>query len=185
MKIIAIVGSPRLEGNSSYLADIALEAAEKQGIEVEKISLIEKHIGWCVGHVECGSQPFCLLTQDDGTAIVEKLFSAAGVILASPVYMGTISALMKSFVERTRYRGNELKMHSRSVGLIAVASSTGIEDTLACLERFVTRRSSLPPGKIHQVGGKAKKPGDAKTNQELVNKARELGRFMAEELMHA
>jgi len=67
--------------------DIALEEAKKQGIEGKKVTLIEKKIGWCVGHVECGFQPVCLLNQDDGNAIVEKLFSADGVILASPVYM--------------------------------------------------------------------------------------------------
>lgn len=185
MKILAIVGSPRREGNSSYLVDIALEEAKKQGIEVEKVTLIEKQIGWCLGHVECGSQPVCLQNQDDGAVIAEKLFSVDGVLLSSPVYMGTVSAIMKNFMERTRFKGNEMKMHARSVGLIAVASSTGIEDTLAFLERFVTRRSSLPPEKIHKVGGKAKKPGDVKANQELIHKARELGHRMAEELKHA
>jgi len=185
MKMLAIVGSPRRDGNSSCLVDIALEEAKKQGIEVEKVILIEKQVGWCVGHVECGSQPVCLLNQDDGNAIVEKLFSSDGVILASPVYMKTVSAIMKSFMERTRFRGNDPKMQARSVGLIAVASSTGIEDTLAFLERFVTSRCSLPPEKIHKVGVRAKKPGDAKLNPELVNKARELGQQMAEDLKHA
>ena len=182
MKILAIVSSPRPEGNSSYLVDIALEEVKKQGIEVEKVSLIEKRIGWCLGHLDCGSQPVCLQNQDDFAGIVDKLYSADGVLLSSPVYMGTISAMMKNFIERTRFKGNTIKMHARSVGVIAVASSTGIEDTLACLERFVTRRSSLPPERIHKVGGKAKKPGDAKANQELTHEAAELGQRMAEDL---
>lgn len=183
MKILAIVGSPHLAGNTSCLVDIALEEAKKQGIEVEKVMLIKKQIGWCLGHVGCGSQPIiCLHYPDDGAGIAEKLFSADGILLSSSVHMGNVSGIMKNFMDRTRFKGHTLKMNARSAGLIAVATNSGIEDTLAILERYVTRRTSLPPEKIHKVGGKAKKPGDVKTNQELTDKARELGRKMAEEL---
>ncbi len=182
MKILAIVGSPRLEGNSSFLVDIALEEAKKQGIEVEKVTLIQRQIGWCLGHVDCGSQPFCLQNQDDASGLADKLFTADGILLSSPVYMGTVSAMMKNFMDRTRFKGHETKMQARSVGLIAVASSSGIEATLDLLERYVTRRSTLPPAKIHKIGGKAKKPGDAQADNELINQARELGHKMAMEL---
>lgn len=180
MKILAIVGSPRPEGNSSYLVDIALEEAKKQGIEVEKVFLIEKQIGWCLGHVACG--PTCMHDLDDGAEVAEKLYSADGVLLSSSVHMGNVSGLMKNFMDRTRFKGHMLKMHARSAGLIAVASNSGIEDTLAILERYMTRRSNLPSAKIHKVGGKARNPGEAKANQELTHQARELGQKMAEEL---
>ena len=39
MKILAIVGSPRREGNTSCLVDLALEEAQKRGLEVEKVML--------------------------------------------------------------------------------------------------------------------------------------------------
>ncbi|MFC1968104.1 flavodoxin family protein [Chloroflexota bacterium] len=183
MKILAIVGSPRPEGNSSYVVDIALEEAKKQGIEVEKVMLIEKQIGWCRGHVECGSQQNCLHDPDDAVEVVEKLFSADGVLLASPVYMGNVSGIMKNFMDRTRFKGRlDLKMPARSLGLIVVASNSGIEDTLAILERYVARRCGIPPEKIHKVGGKARDPGEAQANQELIRQARELGQKMAEEL---
>ncbi len=182
MKILAIVGSPRLGGNSSFLVDIALEEAKKQGIEVEKVNLIEKQLGWCLGHDECRSQPVCLQNRDDGTEIAEKLFTVDGVLLASPVYGGTVTGLMKNFMDRTRFKGHGTKIRARSVGLIVVATSYGIEETLDFLERYVKRRSSLPPEMIHKVSGKADKRGDAKANHELIHKARDLGQKMAEEL---
>ena len=182
MKILAIVGSPRPQGNSSYLVDIALEEAKKQGIEAEKVLLIEKQIGWCRGHDGCGSQPTCLDGSDDAAEIVEKLYSADGILLSSSVHMGNVSGLMKNFMDRTRFKGHSLKMNARSVGLIAVATNSGIEDTLAVLERYVARRSHISPEKIHKVGGKARKRGEAKANQELTHQARELGQKMAAEL---
>ncbi len=182
MKILAVVGSPHPEGNSSYLVDMALEEAKKQGLEVEKVILTEKQIGWCLGHGECGAQPGCLHDEDDAAELVEKLFSVDGVLLSSSVQMGTVSGIMKNFMDRTRFKGHETKMLARSIGLIAVASNSGIEDTLAFLERYVTRRSALPPERIHKVGGKAKKPGEVKENRELIHEARELGHKMAAEL---
>ncbi|MDP2645976.1 MAG: flavodoxin family protein [Desulfobacterales bacterium] len=182
MKILAIVSSPHPGGNSSDLVDIALEEAKKHGVEVEKEILIEKQIGWCLGHEECGSQPGCLHAPDDGTELAERLFSADGILLSSPVHMRSISAIMKNFMTRTRFKGIDNSLCARSVGLVAVASNSGIEETLDDLENYVTRRSSISPEKILKVGGRAKKPGDAKANPELVQKARQLGRKMAEEL---
>lgn len=182
MKILAIVGSPRPEGNSSSLVDIALGEVKKQGIEVEKVVLINKQIGWCLGHVDCGSKATCLHDPDDGAEIVEKLYSADGILLSSSVHMGNVSGVMKNFMDRNRFKGHDLKMRARSAGLIAVASNSGIEDTLSILERFVKRRSSLPSEKIHKVGGRARKPGEAKANQELTGQAREMGQKMAEEV---
>ena len=116
---------------------------------------------------------------------MEKMFSYDGGLLSSPVHIGTVSGIMKNFMDRTRFKGHESKMQARSAGVITVASNSGIDDTLAFLERYVARRSSLSPEKIHKVGGKAKKPGDAKANQELVQQARELGQKMAEEMKQA
>ncbi|MBM2830976.1 MAG: NADPH-dependent reductase [Dehalococcoidia bacterium] len=183
MKIVAIVGSPRPEGNTSYLVDEALDEARKQGIATEKVILVERQIGWCLGHLDCGTQTACLHDRDDAAEIIEKLFSADGVILSSAVQMGNVTGIMKNFMDRTRFkRRQKIQMPARSIGLIAVASSSGIDDTLAVLERYVGRQSPIPPEKIHKVGGKANKPGEAKANPELTKQARDLGKKMAEEI---
>ena len=44
MKIVAIVGSPRPKGNTSYLVDQALEEAAANGCEVEKIVLSQYRV---------------------------------------------------------------------------------------------------------------------------------------------
>ena len=41
MKILAIMGSPRLKGNTDYLVDQALEEAARIGAETEKIALYQ------------------------------------------------------------------------------------------------------------------------------------------------
>ena len=55
MKLLAIVGSPRLEGNTNYLVDQALEEASKLGAEVAKLVLSQYKLNPCLGHDDCGS----------------------------------------------------------------------------------------------------------------------------------
>jgi multimeric flavodoxin WrbA len=183
MKIVAIVGSPRPEGNTSYLVDEALDEARKQGLDTEKVVLVEHPFGWCESHVECGTRPDCLHVHDAATDIIERLFSADGVILSTSVQMGNVSGPMKNFMDRTRFKRRlKTKMPARSIGLIAVASSSGIDDTLAILERYAGGQSDMPKEKMHKLGGKAGKPGEAKANPELAKQARDLGKKMAEEI---
>jgi len=57
MKLLAIGGSPRLEGNTNYLIDQALEEASKLGAEVSKIVLSQHNLNPCLGHDDCHGSP--------------------------------------------------------------------------------------------------------------------------------
>ena len=47
MKVVGIVGSPRLGGNTEILTRIALEEIGKDGLETELITLARKKIAPC------------------------------------------------------------------------------------------------------------------------------------------
>ena len=66
MKLLAIVGSPRLKGNTEYLVDQALEVAAGLGTETEKIILSQYVVNPCLGHDDCATFTDC--TQKDDTA---------------------------------------------------------------------------------------------------------------------
>ena len=99
MKIVAIVGSPRLKGNTSLLVDAALEEAAAQGCAVEKIMLSQYKIEGCRGHDLCGTYDKCKI-EDDMPMILDKFSTADGTILATPVYYYNMTAQMKTFVDR-------------------------------------------------------------------------------------
>lgn len=50
-KVLVISSSPRRDGNSAILCDNFIKGAQEVGCEVEKISLREKKINYCLG---CG-----------------------------------------------------------------------------------------------------------------------------------
>ena len=85
LKLLAIVGSPRLKGNTNYLVDQALREATKLGGQTEKLVLSEYEVNPCLGHDDCASFDSCL-QQDDMGWILDKFCEADGVILATPVY---------------------------------------------------------------------------------------------------
>lgn len=182
MNILAIVGSPRQEGNTNYLVDIALEEAKKLGIETEKIILSNYNINPCQGHENCTSYKFCL-QKDDASWILEKLQQADGLILATPVYWYNMTAQMKTFIDRNYFPyKHDVKYKATVVGLIVVAEMEGIEDTIHTLNQFVDWWFHIEKGNKLIVQGYAHNPGDATHNAPLVDAARNLGRQMAEKL---
>ena len=85
MYILAVVGSPRLDGNTNYLVDQALREATKLGARTEKIIVSENRLSPCLAHINCRELDSCA-QQDDGTWLLDKFCEANGVILATPVY---------------------------------------------------------------------------------------------------
>ena len=181
MIVLAIVGSPRVKGNTSYLVDQTLDEIAKVGIDTEKIILSQYEVNPCLGHDECASHESC--TQKDDTGwILDKFRTADGVILATPVYYFNVSAQMKAFLDRNYwiYKHNQ-EYQARTVGFIVVAEQAGIDDTLYTLKKF-TEDFNISDKGIFTATGHANEIGDAEKNLSLVEEARQLGKQMAQYL---
>ena len=182
MKILAIVGSPRLKGNTNYLVDQALGEAAKLGAQTEKLVLSQYEVNPCLGHADCASFDSCQ-QKDDAGWILDRLCEADGVILATPVYWYNVTAQMKTFIDRNYFLyKHDQKSQARAVGVIVVAEMEGIEDALHTLKQFIGDLFDVEEDRVFIVCGYAHKPGDAKNNLPLVEEARKLGRQMVESL---
>jgi len=178
LKILAIVGSPRLEGNTNYLVDRALVEIEKLGAQTEKIVLGQYKINPCLGHDDCVSFQSCLQT-DDINWILESFRKADGVILATPVYYYDVSAQMKTFIDRNYFiYTHKEEYRTKVIGIIIVAAEEGIEDALHTLGMFVNELG-VAEDRRFIVSGYADKLGEAKQNLHLVQAAQKLGQRMA------
>ncbi|HEY40860.1 MAG TPA: flavodoxin family protein [Dehalococcoidia bacterium] len=177
MKVVAIGGSPRLHGNTNYLIDQALGELASRGIETEKIVLNEYKVGPCQAHENCASFPECQ-QKDDGQWILEKFSQADGVILASPVYFGTISAQMKAFMDRSFFLfRHDMGLSAKCAGLIAIAGRRGADQTVEELKKLVRRADA----ELLTLSGNSGAPDvDPKTQTELIEESRKMGRQMAE-----
>jgi multimeric flavodoxin WrbA len=179
MKVVAIGGSPRLHGNTNYLIDQVLSELASHGIDTEKIVLNEYQVGPCQAHENCASFSECQ-QKDDGQWILERFSQADGVILASPVYFGAISAQMKAFMDRSFFlfrHGIGLKV--KCTGLIAVAGRRGADETVEELKKLVRRAET----EVLTLSGNSGAPDiDPKTQTELIEQARNMATQMVEVL---
>lgn len=99
MKILGINGSPRISGNADILLDNALNGAESVGADIEKIILNNLKIKPCQECKEARKDGVCIVN-DDMQMIYKKIDNAHCIILASPIFFGSLSAQTKIMIDR-------------------------------------------------------------------------------------
>lgn len=117
MKILALGGSPRKDGNTSLYLQRVLETASSLGAEVELVELGELNIEGCTGCYGCVKAGACIV-KDDFQGVFQKMIEADGILLGSPVYHGSITSKLKSVLDRAGFSGrwamNQMKEKSES-----------------------------------------------------------------------
>jgi multimeric flavodoxin WrbA len=104
IKITAIVGSYHKNGMVDTAVDEMLAALSSRGAEVDKVYLIDQRIEYCSNCQSCtqeeGEARGTCPIEDDMAGILDKIDASDALILASPMNCGTVTALMKCFIER-------------------------------------------------------------------------------------
>lgn len=97
-------GGGRPRGNTYHLCQAAAEGVRSTSAEASVISLNRYKVAPCLGYGcdKCRTGRAGCVIDDDFPEVYRQVEEADGLILASPVYMGTISAVLKAFMERFR-----------------------------------------------------------------------------------
>lgn len=107
MLAIAVNGSPRKKWNTAMMLEKALEGAASQGAETELVHLYDLDFKGCVSCFACktkGGASYGKCAVKDGlTPLLEKAGRARVLILGSPVYFGSVTGEMRSFMERLMF----------------------------------------------------------------------------------
>jgi multimeric flavodoxin WrbA len=104
MKVLAINGSPRKKWNTAMLLEKALEGAASLGAETELVHLYDLNYKGCTSCFACklkGGKSYGKCAKVDGlTPLLDKIASTDALFLGSPIYFGTVTGEMRSFMER-------------------------------------------------------------------------------------
>lgn len=102
MNILVVNGSPRGEdSNTKVLTDAFLAGAAEAGASAETVYLKGKHIEHCCGDFHCWLRtPGVCIHKDDMPELLEKMHNADMVVFASPLYIYTVTGMMKDFMDR-------------------------------------------------------------------------------------
>ena len=99
--IVVLTGSPRLEGNSELLARAFVAGAEEAGKKVTVFKTAELKIGGCSGCEYCFDHEGVCIQKDDMEKILNALKEADALVLVSPVYYFSLTAQLKTAIDRT------------------------------------------------------------------------------------
>jgi len=150
MKVVAIVGSPRRNGNTETLTSHCLKAIGEEGIATELISLAGLDIKPCNHCKDCSTKEECSI-QDDLPPIYEKMKAAHGIILASPVYFSAATSLIRALMERAGYMAiyNGRPFERKVGGPLVVARRAGQNFTVAELTLWFQYHNIIVPGSTY------------------------------------
>jgi multimeric flavodoxin WrbA len=131
VKVLGIMGSPRIRSNTDLLLDEALRGVKNEGAEVEKIVVDKLNIAPCKEYLGCFKDGNCVI-RDDMDEIYPKLLEADVVIMASPIFFYGLSAQAKALIDRCQAlwaREHILKQSlpdgGRKGAFIAVGATSG------------------------------------------------------------
>lgn len=139
MKILTIIGSPRKKGNSYHAAkDLEEEMKKKGNYEFEYLFLKDVNLEACKGCFNCVTRgiKFCPI-KDDRQMIEDKMEEADGLVMVSPVYVMTVSALLKNFIDRVAYLCHRPVYHRKKALIMCTTGGIGIKETLNYMETVV------------------------------------------------
>lgn len=131
MKVVAINGSPRQNGNNAKCLALMGKVFEAEGIDFEVLQPGAK-VHPCLACYHCldNGTLRCIQKDDGVNEIIEKCIAADGIILSSPVYHGGIAGNMKCVLDRLMLAAGcgENKLHHKvGAALCTLRRSGGME----------------------------------------------------------
>lgn len=191
MRILGIMGSPRIKSNTDLLLDEALKGAQSEGAEVEKIVVDKLNIAPCKEYLGCFKDGNCVI-RDDMDSIYPKLLEADGIIVASPMFFYSVSAQLKALIDRCqalwarRYILHTLSEKPRQGVFIAVGATKGkrlFEGSILTIKYFFQAMGVEYVGELLVRG--VDKRGEIKEHPETFKEAFALGKMLAQKIREA
>ena len=98
-RLVALLGSPRREGNTAVLLKEAVRGAEDAGCKVEIVWVPGLQIKPCMEYFACKRKSACAI-KDEMQEYYDMIRDADGLIIATPVMTMGVPGALKSFIDR-------------------------------------------------------------------------------------
>jgi multimeric flavodoxin WrbA len=183
MKVVAINGSARKDGNTAILLKLVLDELKGEGMDTEVIQLAGEPLAGCIACYKCikNKNQKCAVDNDRINDYIAKMHQAEGILLGSPTYIADVTASMKALVERSTIvsRANG-EMFKRKVGAAVVAvRRAGAIHAFSSLNYFFLINQMIIVGSSYWNIGIGMAPGDVRNDREGLQTMKTLGQNMA------
>jgi len=177
-KILAVVGSPRRNGNTHILVSKIAEGARANKAVVDELFLGDCTIKECDGCHVCWKMEECF-KNDDMQDIYRRIIQSDVIIFGTSVYWYGPTALMKGFIDRFVYFNcpkNRAKIRGKSAVIAVPFEEENIETARPVIEFFQKCLDYLEVnlvGKIIAPGVSVR--GEIRHKEKCLEEAYELG----------
>ena len=179
MRVLGVVGSPRVNGNTHLLVRAALAGATSAGGRAQTVLLGKRTIRECDGCHACWKGRPCS-KDDDMIALYRQIAAAEALIFGTPVYWYGPTALMKAFVDRFVYfncPANRPKVAGKRAAIVVPfeeQNPAAADLVVAFFERSLRYLQMELVGRLIAPGVRCR--GEVADRPGLLEEARALGR---------
>ena len=177
MKVLAINGSPRKEGNTKGMLNTVLEVCSKAGHETELYQAGGRAVHGCRACGACGTHKGVCTTDDWINELYPKMKAANAIIIGSPTYFSDLTPETKALIDRTGFMSRrDSNAFSRKIGaaVSAVRRAGGIH-TLDSIQHMFLICDMIIPGSSYWNMSLSMNPGDYINDQEGERTMQRLG----------
>ncbi len=178
MKVLLINGSPRGEGNTYIALSEVAKALQANGIETKIISIGANAVQGCVACGRCKELGRCVFNDELYDIVREKLETADGIVIGSPVYYAGPNGSLCALLDRLFYSASSLLQYKPAAS-VAVCRRGGASATFDRLNKYFTISNMPVVSSQYWNSVHGRLPGEASQDAEGLQTMRTLGNNMA------
>lgn len=178
MKVLLLNGSPHAKGcTARALAEVA-GALEAEGVGAEILQVANGQVRGCAACGKCRETGRCVFGDDGVNDMLDRLETADGLIVGSPVYYAAPNGALLAFLDRLFRAGGGRQAYKPGAAVVS-ARRAGTTASLEVLQKyFLLSNMPLVPSQYWcMVHGAT--PEDVERDEEGLQIMRTLGRNMA------
>lgn len=183
MKVIAINGSPRRDGNTAILIKEVIKVLENHGIETELIQLGNKPVHGCTACMKCREiqDGNCHIKNDHLNLCLQKMVEADGIIIGSPVYFADVTTEIKALIDVAGYvtRANGFTLKRKIGAAVIAVRRGGALHAFETINNFFLINQMIVPGSSYWNFAFGRNPGEVVNDAEGMQTMQTLGENMA------
>jgi multimeric flavodoxin WrbA len=185
MKVLAINGSPRKNGNTQVMIEEAAKPLTRADIHFESVSIADYDIRPCNACEVCYEKSWFCPIDDDAIGLLKKMNDADGLIVASPVYGAGVTAQLKALLDRSIIPYINQDFKNKVGGAIVVGGGFHGGQEFAILQiisefNFHGMIVANPRMELFGAMGTANARGEIREDENGLQSAMELGKRMVE-----
>lgn len=177
MKVLAINGSPRKDGNTARMLGAVLTICKNSGCETELFQAGGREVRGCMACLGCRENKNACVIDDWMNELYLKMLHADAIILGSPTYFSDITPEIKAVMDRCGYISrNAGSSFSRKIGAaVCAARRAGALHTLNTMQHFFYINDMVQPGSSYWNMSLSRNLGDFERDEEGINTMNRLG----------